>query len=68
MYTKEELITFTTELSKDFIEVYLTTPELQQRFINQVVDYAEHCCENEREYFCFVDGLLINLYENNNNK
>jgi hypothetical protein len=68
MYTKEELIKFTTELINDFIDTHLTTPELRQRFIDQVVDYAEHCCENEREYFCFIDGLLINLYESNNNR
>jgi hypothetical protein len=58
MFTKQ----FITELSNDFIDDYLTTPELQQKFINQVFDYAEGCCETEQELLCFVDGLLINLY------
>ncbi len=62
MFNKEELIQFTTKLSNDFIDTHLTTPELQQRFIDQVVDYVEGCCETEREIFCFVDGLLMNLY------
>ena len=61
MFNKKELISFATALSKDFIDTHLTTPELQQRFIDQVVDYVEGCCETEQEIYCFVDGLLINL-------
>lgn len=53
---------FITELSEDFVDDYLTTPELQQRFIEQVFDYADGCCETEQELLCFVDGLLMNLY------
>ena len=26
-------------------------------YIDQVVDYAEGCCETEQEILCFVDGL-----------
>jgi hypothetical protein len=51
-----------TDLSNDFTDVYLTTPELQQRFIKQVFDYSEACCETEGEVLCFIDGLLMNLY------
>jgi hypothetical protein len=58
MFTIETI----TALSEDFIDDYLTTPELQQRFINQVFDYAEGCCETEQELLCFIDGLLINFY------
>jgi len=36
---------YVTELSEDFKDSYLTTPELQQRFIDQVVDYYEGCVE-----------------------
>jgi hypothetical protein len=57
MFTIESI----TELSNDFTDDYLTTPELQQRFINQVFDYASGCCETEQEVYCFVDGLLMNL-------
>lgn len=49
-------------LSEDFTDDYLTTPELQQQFIDQVFDYANGCCETERELCCFIDGLLINFY------
>jgi hypothetical protein len=62
MFDKEKLITFITEVSNDFTDDYLTTSELQQKFINQVVDYANGCCETESEIHCFIDGLLINLY------
>ncbi len=58
MFTIETI----TALSEDFVDDYLTTPELQQRFINQVFDYAEGCCETEQELLCFIDGLLINFY------
>jgi hypothetical protein len=51
-----------TEWAEDFTETHLTTPELKQRFINQVFDYANGCCENERELCCFIDGLLMNIY------
>jgi len=53
---------FVSDLSEEFVEDYLTTPELQQKFIDQVLDYAEGCCETEQELYCFVDGLLMNLY------
>lgn len=56
-----ELRKFITELSEDFVDDYLTTPELQQRFIDQVVDYAEGSCETEQEIYCFVDGLLMSF-------
>jgi hypothetical protein len=51
-----------TDLSNDYVEDYLTTPELQQKFINQVFEYADGCCETDNELFCFIDGLLMNLY------
>lgn len=54
---------YATNISEEFVDDYLTIPELQQRFIDQVVDYAEGCCETEQEILCFVDGFLINLYE-----
>lgn len=54
---------FVSNLSEEFVEDYLTTPELQQRFINQVLDYAEGgCIGTEQELCCFIDGLLMNLY------
>jgi hypothetical protein len=54
---------FITELSEDFTDDYLVTPELQQRFIEQVLDYVEgECCTTEQELYCFVDGLLMNIY------
>ena len=56
------LTEYVTELSNDFTDDYLITPELQQRFIDQVVDYGEGCCETEQELLCYVDGLLMNLY------
>ena len=49
-----------TELADDF-EGILTTPELKKRFIEQVFDYSEGCCETEQELYCFIDGLLMNL-------
>jgi hypothetical protein len=49
---------YVTELSNDFTDDYLTTPKLQQQFINQVVDYGTGCCETEQELLCYVDGLL----------
>jgi hypothetical protein len=59
----KNLTKYVTELSDDFANDYLTTPELKQRFIDQVVSYAEGgCCETEQELLCFVDGLLMNLY------
>jgi len=58
MITKEQI----TSLSEDFTDDYLVTPELKQRFIDQVFDYANGCCETDRELFCFIDGLLMNLY------
>jgi hypothetical protein len=54
---------YVTELSEDFKDDYLTTPELQQRFIDQVVEYYEGCVETESELHCFIDGLLMNLYK-----
>ena len=56
MFTIETI----TELSEDFTDDYLTTPELKQRFIDQVFDYGNGCCETEQELYCFIDGLLIN--------
>ena len=54
---------FITELSEDFTDEYLVTPELQQRFIEQVLDYVVgECCTTEQELYCFVDGLLMNIY------
>ena len=47
----ENLNEYVTELSNDFTDDYLTTPELQQRFIDQVVNYAEGCCETEQELY-----------------
>jgi hypothetical protein len=58
MFTIETI----TELSEDFIDDCLTTPELQQRFINQVFDYANDCCETDQELYCYIDGLLMNIY------
>jgi len=57
MFTKQSII----ELSNDFVDDYLTTPELQQRFVDQVFDYANGCCETDQELFCYVDGLLTNF-------
>ena len=54
---------YATELVEDFKDSYLTTPELQQRFIDQVVNYGDGCCETEQELNCFIDGLLMNLYK-----
>jgi hypothetical protein len=51
-----------TELAEDFTEDHLVTPELKQRFIKQVFDYANDCCETERELCCFIDGLLMDIY------
>ena len=59
----DNLREYVTNISWEFIDDYLTTPELQQRFIDQVVDYAEGCCDTEQQVLCFIDGLLINLYE-----
>ena len=59
MFNINELRNYVTELSEDFVDDYLTTPELQQRFIDQVMDYAEGCCETGQEICCFVDGLLM---------
>jgi hypothetical protein len=53
---------FVEELSEDFVDDYLTTPELQQRFVKQVLNYVDGGVETEQELYCFVDGLLINLY------
>jgi len=47
--------------NNDFAHI-LITPELKQRFIDQVFNYADGCCETEQEIYCFIDGLLINLY------
>ena len=47
MFTKQSII----ELSEDFVDDYLTTPELQQRFVDQVFDYANNCCETDQELF-----------------
>jgi len=57
MFTIETI----TELSEDFTDDYLTTPELKQRFIDQVFDYGNGCCNTEQELYCFIDGLLMNL-------
>ena len=54
---------FITKLSEEFTDDYLTTPELQQRFIEQVLHYIDGCCKTEQEMYCFIDGLLMNLYE-----
>ena len=58
MFTIEAI----TELSEDFTDDYLTTPELKQRFIDQVFDYGNGCCNTEQELYCFIDGLLINFF------
>lgn len=57
MFTKEII----TQLSDDFTDDYLTTPELKQRFIDTVFDYANACCETDQELYCFIDGLLMNF-------
>jgi hypothetical protein len=62
MNTINDLTQYVTELSNDFTDDYLITPELQQRFIDQVIDYGSGCCETEQELLCYVDGLLVNLY------
>ena len=49
-----------TELADDFDE--LTTPELKRYFIEQVFNYSLGCCETKQELYCFVDGLIMNLY------
>lgn len=59
----DNLRQFITNLSEDFVDDYLTTSELKQKFIDKVVDYAESCCETDQELYCFIDGLLMNLYE-----
>jgi hypothetical protein len=51
-----------TALANDDFAHILTTPELKQRFIDQVFNYADGCCETEQELYCFIDGLLMNLY------
>jgi hypothetical protein len=51
-----------TALANDDFAHILTTPELKQRFIEQVYNYADGCCETEQELYCFIDGLLMNLY------
>jgi hypothetical protein len=51
-----------TALANDDFAHILTTPELKQRFIDQVYNYADGCCETEQELYCFIDGLLMNLY------
>lgn len=56
-----DLKTYVIELSNDFTDDYLTTSELQQRFINQVIDYGSECCKTEQELLCYVDGLLMNI-------
>jgi hypothetical protein len=61
MNTINDLKEYVIELSNEFTDNYLTTPELQQRFINQVVDYGSGCCETEQELLCYVDGLLMTL-------
>ena len=58
----DDLKQFIINLSEEFIDDYLITPELQQRFIDQVYHYANGCCETDQELYCFVDGLLMNLY------
>jgi hypothetical protein len=57
IFTKEAI----AKLSEDFVDDYLTTPELQQRFIDQVFNYADGCCETDQELFCYIDGLLTNF-------
>jgi hypothetical protein len=57
----DDLKLFITDLSEDFTEEYLTTPELKQSFIDQVYDYASGCCETDQEMYCYIDGLLMNL-------
>jgi len=59
----ENLVVYVTKLSEDFVDDYLTNPELQKRFINQVLHYANDLCGTEQELLAFVDGLLINLYD-----
>ena len=55
---------FITKLSEDFTDDYLATSELQQRFIEQVLNYVDSgCCTTEQELYCFVDGLLMNIYK-----
>jgi hypothetical protein len=54
----DDLKQYITNLSGDFDE-YLTTPELKQKFIDQVFNYASNCCETDQEMFCFIDGLLM---------
>lgn len=51
-----------TALANDDFAHILTTPELKQRFIEQVFNYADGCCETIHELYCFIDGLLMNLY------
>jgi len=51
-----------TALANDDFAHILTTPELKQRFIDQVFNYAGGCCETEQEIYCFIDGLLMNLH------
>jgi hypothetical protein len=58
MYTIEQI----AKLAEDFTETHLTTPELKQRFIDQMFGYVNDCCETERELCCFIDGLLMNIY------
>ena len=52
---------YVLELSNDYTEDYLITPELKKQFIKQVMNYADGCCETDQELLCFVDGLLMSL-------
>jgi hypothetical protein len=56
---------YTTNTAEDFVGTHLITGEQVGKFIEQVLDYAENCCETEQELLCFIDGLLMNFYEEN---
>ena len=56
MFTKEWIEEILDEVT------CLSSIELKQKFINQIFDYINNCCETEQEALCFIDGLLINLY------
>jgi hypothetical protein len=57
LITKQDI----ANLSEEFYQDHLTTPELQQKFIDQVFDYAKDCVETDQELYCFIDGLLMDL-------
>ena len=55
---------FTKEWIEEILDgvTCLPSTELKQKFINQIFDYINNCCETDQEALCFIDGLLINLY------